>query len=876
MNHRYRSFISIVGACLALIILASGISLRGVSGANNNDQITQTEAVASHPRAVRVINANLGRGQRGAVTIELDAQGNENALSFSLNFDPAQLQFVSAAAGSGVTGALLNVNSSQAASGRVGLALALPAGQVIAAGSRSILVVTFDAPSSGSAASTRISFGDQPIRREISDTRANLLPADYFSGVVTFTSSVPSTPEQEPNQTPAQANLLTIPGGRTGSAAVGDASSIIIFYDNGDRDGIEDLFFFDLTNSAQVRLTLTAANKSADLDLFLLTISGIRVTVIKLANGPRSDEQIVSPTLAPGRYYVGVSAARGSSAYTLTATRVGEASCIATVPSDRWKGEYFNNKDLSGAPAMVRDDGNGFLNFNFGTGSPSSDCGIGADNFSARWTRTVNFAAGVHRFTVTVDDGVRLYVDDALKLDKWFDQPTTTYTVDVSLTAGNHSIKLEFYENTELAVAQLSWELLSACVATVAPSNWKGEYFNNKDLSGAPAMVRNDGAGFIDFDFGTDSPSSACGIGVDNFSARWTRTVNFSSAGNYRFTVTADDGVRLFVDNQLLLDKWFDQPATTYPVDVSLTAGDHILRLEYFESGGAAVAKLSWAVVGALATNQSTITSCAEEDNVNIPLTGQVASFIIEATHPTYPVAPDNCAPDFSNCSPALSGFSFTPGVFKLFDDGETVVEAVREAAWWRPNGMTAAVDDQAPTPDAHYIRIYRRIADTSEYPQVLVLYQDGNLRLIPQPPVGTSSVCFGGSVIIGPAAPAQRPIAEIASITYVSQSQSLEIKYRDGGSAAIILRDVNRNLTRVRVNVNYSTGALPFATFRSMFVADGNADVDYVKWVDAAGVTRNDPILTFPGGEGTEWFFDRQTRSRHNTSAPGLRIRIE
>jgi len=136
--------------------------------------------------------------------------------------------------------------------------------------------------------------------------------------------------------------------------------------------------------------------------------------------------------------------------------------------------------------------------------------------------------------------------------------------------------------------------------------------------------------------------------------------------------------------------------------------------------------------------------------------------------------------------------------------------------------------------------------------------------------------VCFGSSVIIGPAAAAQRPIAEIVSVTYVSQSQSLEIKYRDGGSAVIILRDVNRDLTRVQVNLNYQASALPFATFRSMFVADGNADVDYVKWVDAAGVMRDDPIMTFPGGEGTEWFFDRQTRSRHNTSAPSIRIRIE
>src|SRR5262245_7887520 len=73
-----------------------------------------------------------------------------------------------------------------------------------------------------------------------------------------------------------------------------------------------------------------------------------------------------------------------------------EVVCIASVPADRWKGEYFNNQTLSGAPTMVRDDtdGAGFLNLNFGGGSPSSICAPAVDNFSARWTRTVNFAQG--------------------------------------------------------------------------------------------------------------------------------------------------------------------------------------------------------------------------------------------------------------------------------------------------------------------------------------------------------------------------------------------------------------------------------------------------------------------------------------------------
>ena len=132
--------------------------------------------------------------------------------------------------------------------------------------------------------------------------------------------------------------------------------------------------------------------------------------------------------------------------------------CIVAVPPDHWKGEYFNNRTLSGSPSMVRDDGAGNLNFDWGTGSPGAACGIGADNFSVRWTRTISFNADTYRFTVRSDDGVRLYVDDQLKLDKWFDQPPTTYTVDVTLKAGNHTIKLEYYEKGGGAVAQVLWQ----------------------------------------------------------------------------------------------------------------------------------------------------------------------------------------------------------------------------------------------------------------------------------------------------------------------------------------------------------------------------------------------------------------------------------
>jgi hypothetical protein len=290
--------------------------------------------------------------------------------------------------------------------------------------------------------------------------------------------------------------------------------------------------------------------------------------------------------------------AGGGATASLSWEKIETPVCISSVPLDHWKGEYFDNRTLSGSPSMVRDDGTGFINFNWGTGSPSSSCGIGSDNFSVRWTRDVYFDAGTYRFTVTSDDGCRLYVDGQPIFDKWFDQPPTTYEAEVSPSAGDHTIKMEYYEAAGGALASLSWKEVG-CIVSVPQDHWKGEYFNNKTLSGSPAMVRDDGTGFTNFNWGEGSPGSDCGLGSDNFSVRWTRTVSFTS-GTYRFTVTSDDGVRLYVDDQLILDKWIDQPPTTYTVDVPLSAGNHSIKMEYYEAAGGAVASLTWTQVGQL------------------------------------------------------------------------------------------------------------------------------------------------------------------------------------------------------------------------------------------------------------------------------------
>jgi hypothetical protein len=95
-------------------------------------------------------------------------------------------------------------------------------------------------------------------------------------------------------------------------------------------------------------------------------------------------------------------------------------------------------------------------------------------------------------------------------------------------------------------------------------------------------------------DWGSGSPG--LGVNTDSFTARWVGTFDFE-ASDYEFTVTSDDGVRLWVDGQLLIDQWKDQGATTYKATKTMTAGAHEIKVEYYEYGGLAVAKALWAKV---------------------------------------------------------------------------------------------------------------------------------------------------------------------------------------------------------------------------------------------------------------------------------------
>lgn len=240
-----------------------------------------------------------------------------------------------------------------------------------------------------------------------------------------------------------------------------------------------------------------------------------------------------------------------------------------------WRGEYFNNTTLAGTPVLIRADAD--INFRWGTGSPGP--GIPNDRFSVRWTRYIYFPDdGVYRFTLASDDGSRLFIDDQMAIDAWYDHEAKTFVVDRSLRAGHHLLRLEYYDNIGDAQVQLKWETVGK--QEPATTDWRGEYFNNRELLGDPVLVRSDRA--IDFDWGSGSPQPGV-VNSDNFSVRWTRSINLPN-GTYRFRATVDDGVRVYVNNQLVIDQWRTGPAATFTSPDIQLSGRTNLRVDYFDA----------------------------------------------------------------------------------------------------------------------------------------------------------------------------------------------------------------------------------------------------------------------------------------------------
>lgn len=120
----------------------------------------------------------------------------------------------------------------------------------------------------------------------------------------------------------------------------------------------------------------------------------------------------------------------------------------------------------------------------------------------------------------------------------------------------------------------------------------RGEYYNNEDFTGI-AEIRIDPT--VDFDWGEfGSPSSS--MDADTFSVRWIGKVEPKYSEEYTFYTLSDDGVRLWVNNTLIIDNWTVHAAVEDSGIITLMAGQkYDIRMEYYDNTMHATAKLYWA-----------------------------------------------------------------------------------------------------------------------------------------------------------------------------------------------------------------------------------------------------------------------------------------
>jgi hypothetical protein len=146
------------------------------------------------------------------------------------------------------------------------------------------------------------------------------------------------------------------------------------------------------------------------------------------------------------------------------------------------------------------------------------------------------------------------------------------------------------YVSTAAVTASEATSTASATpAATACPTGlWAVSYFANKTLTGAPVARGCEDA--IAYDWGLDSPGGQ--VPADSFSARWQQTVSLPD-GVYEFTARTDDGVRLWVDGERIIDNWSDHDVQTVSATRAL-GGTHTVIVEYYDNWGNAVAQVDW------------------------------------------------------------------------------------------------------------------------------------------------------------------------------------------------------------------------------------------------------------------------------------------
>jgi single-stranded DNA-binding protein len=268
------------------------------------------------------------------------------------------------------------------------------------------------------------------------------------------------------------------------------------------------------------------------------------------------------------------------------------------IPFGKWLAYYYPNKELSGNPVnskVIEPTGKGSLYENNRYNSPAS--GIPKDNFSAKYVTAKKIPAGEYIIKARADDGVRVYIDGKLVLDRWTGSAYREDAIKINIddhpeTGDTHWVEVRYFDKTNESRLYVAIEEFNLNTQLNA-DGWYAEYYPTKNLTGSPYVMGGyntiNSINSINYDWGYGSPHQ--NIPHYNFSAKFQRNQYFA-AGSYTLNVSSDDGVRVYIDGKLELDNWTNG-SKTFSKSITLTSGTHNIVVEHYEATGKAHLKFS-------------------------------------------------------------------------------------------------------------------------------------------------------------------------------------------------------------------------------------------------------------------------------------------
>lgn len=274
-------------------------------------------------------------------------------------------------------------------------------------------------------------------------------------------------------------------------------------------------------------------------------------------------------------------------------------------------------------------------------------------------------------------------------------------------------------------------------------------------------------------------------------------------------------------------------------------------------------------------TNGSEPVLCAEKDNVTINFASpEVRHFQIEAVHPAYigTLRQDRWEPDWTACEDISEETSTKPHprMMTLYEDDTMRVTGLSFVEFWRPTDVTVTVGSRVER-NIHLMQFLKK--RNGKVDEVLVIYPgDGYWRIKPLPPEHLGWNAYGSSFLVGPVEFDQRPVVNLKDVAFDPKTLTFTLTLAKGGKAVVTMKALDEERLTLDVSLDQPVANMPFATLRSMYVTEFNADVARIAVREkTARSWREEPIMGFGEAMATDAWMGRLVPSRHNTSAPDM-----